>query len=81
VPERDRHPKKEVEEALQDLEDADWSVVQRSGHAWGLARCPHGCCQVSIWSTPRDPGNHARALRRAIERCGGGNDAEVSEDV
>jgi len=31
--------------------------------------CPGDCPQVSIDSTPRVPENHARALRRAVDRC------------
>jgi hypothetical protein len=22
-----------------------------------------------VWSTPKNPGNHARALRRAVDNC------------
>lgn len=70
---RARHPKKEVEAALAELEDAGWAVVPTaSGHRWGVARCAESGrsgCQVSIWSTPRSPDNHARQLWRALDRC------------
>lgn len=70
---RRRHPKKEVEEALSAAEAAGWRVESTaSGHRWGVMRCAEASregCQVSIWSTPRSPGNHARQLRRAIDRC------------
>ncbi len=26
-------------------------------------------CITSIWSTPKNPGNHARALRRVVNNC------------
>jgi hypothetical protein len=42
------------------------------GDPWDGARfmrCPGHCPQVSIWSTPKVPANHARALRRAVDRC------------
>jgi hypothetical protein len=26
-------------------------------------------CIASIWSTPRNPGNHARQLRRVVDNC------------
>jgi hypothetical protein len=26
-------------------------------------------CVVSIWSTPRNAGNHARALKRVVDNC------------
>ncbi|MQA91305.1 MAG: hypothetical protein GEU90_13935 [Gemmatimonas sp.] len=70
---RKRHPKKEVEAALSDAEAAGWRVEPtRSGHRWGVMRCPESSpegCQASIWSTPRNPGNHANQLRRVINRC------------
>jgi hypothetical protein len=66
---RNRHPKKEVEQALQYSEENRWTVEQTSsGHKWGVARCGQGC-KVSIWSTPRNPGNHAKQVRRAVDRC------------
>jgi len=37
---RARHPKKEVEAALRDAEEAGWTVAAtRSGHRWGVIRC------------------------------------------
>ena len=26
-------------------------------------------CIASIWSTPKNPGNHARQIRRVIDNC------------
>jgi len=70
---RRRHPKKDVEAALKEAEAAGWEVIPTaSGHRWGVMRCSETSregCQVSVWSTPRNPGDHARQLRRAIERC------------
>jgi hypothetical protein len=38
------------------------------GHAWGKIVCPS--CQISwVWSTPKNPGNHARDLRHKVDRC------------
>ena len=66
---RGRHPKKEVDEALRGAEEEGWTVRRtRSGHRWGIAECGQGC-QVSVWSTPKSPGNHAKDIRRAVERC------------
>ncbi len=68
-----RHPKKDIEAALEELEDAGWIVTPTSsGHRWGVARCGEASragCQISIWSTPRNPGNHARQIRRVLDRC------------
>jgi hypothetical protein len=70
---RARHPKKEVEEALNEAEKAGWIVLPTSsGHRWGVLRCGEASrsgCQISIWSTPRNAGNHARQLLQAVGRC------------
>ena len=69
---RARHPKKEVEEALADAETAGWTIAVADGHRWGVMKCSEpgrAGCQVSIWSTPRSPGNHAKQIRRALRRC------------
>jgi hypothetical protein len=76
---RARHPKKEVEETLQEFEaTGDWTVtvVHSKGHRWGVATCrfEHRECQIGIWSTPRNAGNHARQIRRAAARCPGEDD-------
>ncbi|MGQ0805942.1 MAG: hypothetical protein ACT4PI_19065 [Actinomycetota bacterium] len=68
---RDRHPKKEVEAALQYAEAREWAVEQlkaRRGHAWGVAKCARTCI-VWINSTPRNPGTHAKKIVRAVGRC------------
>ena len=70
---RPRHPKKEIEGVLREAESAGWKVVPtQPGHRWGVMQCgargrPE--CRMSIWSTPRNAGNHARRLRRFIARC------------
>ena len=70
---RPRHPNKEIESAIQDLEAAGWSVdAPLSGHAWGRAYCrcaTRDGCIASIWSTPKVPENHAAQLRRRIGQC------------
>lgn len=66
---RARHPKKEVEEALKGAEEQGWSVnPMKSGHRWGVTECGAGC-RLSIWSTPKNAGNHGKDIRRAVERC------------
>ena len=71
---RSTHPRKEVEEALRYAEGLGWRVDVGGSHAWGRVYCPYKevecrCgefCITSIWSTPKNPGNHARALRRVV---------------
>lgn len=68
----DRHPDKSIEAALAYAREHSWTVIKSTGgsaHAWGVMRCPGDCPQVSIFSTPRVPENHAKALRRAVDRC------------
>jgi len=68
----ERHPSKEIERALGYAREHGWAVIKSTGgcaHAWGVMRCLGDCPQVSIYSTPRVPENHAKALRRAIDRC------------
>jgi hypothetical protein len=33
---------------------------------------------ISIWSTPRNPGNHAKQIARAVKRCP--HDEEQADD-
>ena len=66
---RPRHPNKEIELALQHAESEGWEIKTSNGHAWGRMFCPGGGCIASIWSTPKNPTNHARQLRRVVDRC------------
>jgi hypothetical protein len=74
---RARHPKKEVEEAIRHAEKHGWHVKVGGNHAWGKMYCPYNdtecrCgefCITSIWSTPRNPMNHARQLKRVVDNC------------
>lgn len=71
------HPKKDVEEALKHAEKQGWRVEIGGSHAWGKIYCPYNddecrCgefCIASIWSTPKNAGNHARALRWVVDNC------------
>ena len=70
TPARARHSKPDVEKALQHAEANGWQVsVSSGGHAWGQARCKTAGCRVSIWSTPKNAGNHAKQIRRAVKNC------------
>jgi|SRR5690606_7972077 hypothetical protein len=74
---RPTHPKKEVEAALRYAESHGWRVEVGGHHAWGRIYCPFNdaecrCgefCIASVWSTPKNPGNHARALCRVVDNC------------
>lgn len=78
----DRHSYKAIEAALAYARENGWTVIKSTGgsaHAWGVMRCPGDCPQVSIFSTPRVPENHARALRRAVDRCPHGGDKDRTD--
>lgn len=76
---RSSHPKKEIEAVLAYAEKQGWLVQpgKGHGHAWGRMYCPYNdaacrCgefCITSIWSTPRNAGNHAHVLKRVVENC------------
>lgn len=74
---RKRHPSKEIEAVVKELESRGWTIVPGQGHAWGILRCPWNSsdcrggtfCQMSVWSTPRNPGQFARRLRQKALAC------------
>lgn len=71
------HPNKVVRDALQYASDNGWRIVQGGSHAWGQMYCPYNdkacrCgefCRASIWSTPKNPENHAKQIRRIVDNC------------
>lgn len=69
---RGRHPDPDIENAVRYAESLGWTVRKSSGHAWARLYCPHSTrdgCILSVWSTPRSPGNHARHIRSVIDKC------------
>ncbi|WP_082545428.1 MULTISPECIES: hypothetical protein [unclassified Sphingomonas] len=74
---RKTHKSKEIESVLKELEALGWTVVEGKGHAWGLLRCPTNSsecrcgefCQMSVWSTPKNPEQHAKKLRQKALAC------------
>ncbi|WP_225772090.1 hypothetical protein [Pseudomonas sp. Marseille-Q5115] len=74
---RPLHGKKDVEAALRYAEARGWRVECGAGHAWGRMYCPSNSaecrcgefCITSIWGTPKNPANHACALKRVVDNC------------
>ena len=74
-----KHPNKEIRDAIQYAIEKGWIIKESNAraHAWGVMYCPYNdlecrCgqhCQTSIWSTPRNPSNHAKQLKRAVRGC------------
>ena len=77
---RQKHKIKEIEEVLQYAEQNGWVVEvhnKSKSHAWGVMKCKNNdtnCwtgiyCSTSIWSTPKNSENHAKQLKRIIDKC------------
>lgn len=74
---RRRHPNKDIEEAVRYAETHGWLVKITTGHAWGQIRCPENSkecrcgnfCVTSINTTPRNPANHAKQIKRVVDNC------------
>lgn len=74
---RNAHPNKDIVSALKHAESRGWRVEVGGGHAWGKLLCPTNSkkcrcgefCITSIWSTPGNPSNQARKLRRIGDNC------------
>ena len=63
---RGGHPKKEAAEALWNARRAGLAVEEiHRGHRWGEIRCACGL-SFAIWSTPRNPGTHAKQIARFV---------------
>ena len=72
-----KHPNKDIRAALEYAEQKGWRIVEGGSHAWGKFYCPYNdsqCrwvefCVISIWSTPKNPTNHAKQIRRVVDNC------------
>ena len=68
------HPNKHIRAAIKYAEDAGWTFRKAAGraHVFGRLFCPqhdrNGCVKA-VYSTPRDPEDHAKDIRRAVDRC------------
>jgi hypothetical protein len=67
------HPNKHIREALKYAAENGWLFSKSHGHPFGRIKCGfgHRRCQLSIWSTPRNPEAHAKAIRRVVDACPG----------
>ena len=65
------HPHKEISQVIEYAVESGWVVVPGTGHAYCTLRCPQGDrsgCQIRVFSTPQNPGEHARWLLQQINR-------------
>lgn len=69
-----KHPNKHIQAALEYAKAHGWEVIPsgRSAHAFCRLRCRlgHHEHQMSVWSTPRSPENHAKQIIRKVQECG-----------
>lgn len=78
------HPSKEIEAAVAHAEARGWTWFKIKGPAWGKLLCPHhdrDGCTVFVWLTPRSPENHARQMRREVDRCPHSDEGNNDERV
>lgn len=71
------HPAKEVSDAIEYALSLGWRFVRGSGHCYGTLRCQFADrtgCQVRVFSTPENAGQHARWIRHKIDACPHEND-------
>lgn len=70
---RVRHPNADIEKAVQYAEAQGWTVrLSKKGQAWGRLFCPHASregCIIGVYSTPKNPDNHARHIRNQVDKC------------
>ena len=68
------HPNKHIREAIRYAEAKGWTVTKAGprAHLWGRLYCPRrdrSGCAKAIYSTPKVAEDHARDIRRAVDRC------------
>jgi hypothetical protein len=68
------HANKEIREAIQYAEQRGWrfEMAGPRAHIYGTLYCPETSrdgCRRTVLSTPRNPQNHARRIRREVDRC------------
>ena len=80
---RPRHPKKDVEGALQYCDEHGW-IYRKMGH-WGWMYCPHpdhaDRCHIAVNGTPKNEGAHAKQIVRAVDRCPHWNKDDLDEGL
>ena len=77
------HQNKHIREALKYAEKQGWTI-RKSGpraHAWGVIFCSfgHPDCWMSVYSTPKNPENHARKIRKIVDGCPGENELNAGD--
>lgn len=69
-----KHTNKEVRAAIEYAISKGWIFTHSNGHCFGRLRCgsdelEHNKHQLSVYSTPKSPENHAKQIIRLVDRC------------
>ncbi|WP_261093290.1 hypothetical protein [Serratia quinivorans] len=65
-------PNKHIQAALAYAISRGWLFHASNGHAFGRLHCAlpnHREHMMSIWSTPKNPEQHAKQIRRKVDQC------------
>ncbi len=69
------HPDKHIREAIKYAIGNGWRFVKAGprAHIYGTLLCGqgHGGCAIRVHCTPRNPKNHAKRIKKAVDRCPG----------
>lgn len=66
-----RHPKKEVRDAIDLVLSDPWWRIEPGGH-WGVLLCGHrdrDGCRIAVNATPQNAGAHAARIVREALKC------------
>ncbi|KMJ45523.1 hypothetical protein ABLB69_09785 [Xenorhabdus khoisanae] len=67
-----KHPNQFIQAAIDYALYKGWKFRPSYGHAFGRLYCGtpnHPEHMMSIWSTPRNPENHAKQIIRKVDTC------------
>lgn len=68
-----KHPNKHIQSAIHYAERHGWQRISsgKSSHCFCRLRCLKGHAehQMSVWSTPKSPENHAKQIIRKVNEC------------
>jgi len=70
-----KHPNKHIRDAIDYALQNGWVIIDtgKSGHSFCRLKCVlgHNEHQMSIWSTPKSPENHAKQILNKVKQCNG----------
>lgn len=74
-----KHTSKEIQKSIKYAMENGWKLKEpgKSAHSWGVLHCSNNdsscrCgefCKMSIWSTPKSAVNHAKQIKKHVDKC------------